>query len=404
MLNSYKDVQHWFPALEPQDVAAPQEAAELGQALSQAGAGQYPHYIRDTEPEPFEVPFAGESGTRRAEFVGGWSDWVAGDHAPGPDDDYPVRNAELVQFPWDEEAHAPARRPRRSRSDDAIGADLAQDGGGPRARRPRGESGAADSEESDRWDEASGVRGSSARRTDPVDVDDWPGNSADWLDDWPDATGGGGRAGGLRRWLPRRRGGRPRGGPGAATAPRTLRQQSGRGSLRVAIVLAVAIGLLLAVAVFAAYLLHTRGHAAQGARPVISEIRLTGATTGAILTCPTERTGDVVRGAEPGGTGSGPDAIMWFQHSYYVDRSAERAREVVAPDANLPPAAVIQRGIDSVPAGTAYCVRVARAGDSRYSVEVTEQRPGGAPATYDRQTVTTEVVGGRTLITGITAG
>jgi hypothetical protein len=37
-------------------------------------------------------------------------------------------------------------------------------------------------------------------------------------------------------------------------------------------------------------------------------------------------------------------------------------------------------------------------------VEVTEFRPGGEPATYSRQTVTTAVIDGRTLITGISAG
>ena len=399
MLNSYKDVQHWFPALEPQDAAASQEAAdpELEQALSEGGAGQYPHYIQETEPEPFDLPFAGETGTRRAEFVGGWSDWVAGDRAPGPDDDYPVRDAELVQFPWDEQAHAPARRPRRSRPGHNDPDEMVQ---GPE-RRSRDKSGTAESERESR---DSGAGRSSSRRPGPVDDDDWPGNSADWLDDWPESTGGGRKKAPRRSWIPRRRGGLPRGGPGAATAPRSLRRQAGAGGLRVALVLGFAVLLLAAAAMFAVYLLQTRGGAAHSTRPVISEIRLTGATTGTPLTCPTERIGAVVRGAEPGGTGSGPDAIMWFQHAYYVDRSAERAREVVAPGASLPPAEVIQRGIDSIPAGTAYCVRVAPSGDSRYSVEVTEQRPGGAPATYGRQTVTTEVVGGRTLITGIAAG
>lgn len=395
MLNSYKDLRHWFPALEPQDAAAPHEAAdpELEQALSEGGAGQYPHYIQETEPEPFDLPFAGETGTRRAEFVGGWSDWVAGDRAPGPDDDYPVRDAELVQFPWDEQAQAPARRPRSART----GAD---DAARAYERRFGDESGTGESERASR-DSRAGR--SSSRRSGPVD-DDWPGNSADWLDNWPEPTGGGRKKAARRRWIPRRRGGLPRGGPGAATAPRSLRRQAEAGGLRIAFVLGFAVLLLAAAAMFAVYLLQTRGGAAHSAHPVISEIRLTGATTGTALTCPTERIGAVVRGAEPGGTGSGPDAIMWFQHAYYVDRSAQRAREVVAPGASLPPAEVIQRGIDSVPAGTAYCVRVAPSGDSRYSVEVTEQRPGGAPATYDRQTVTTEVVGGRTLITGIAAG
>ncbi|WP_040867669.1 hypothetical protein [Nocardia exalbida] len=120
--------------------------------------------------------------------------------------------------------------------------------------------------------------------------------------------------------------------------------------------------------------------------------------------CPTERSDAIVRSAEAGGTSSGPEVVLSFQYAYYVERSGERARAVVAPDANVQPAWVIQRGIDSVPAGTAHCVRIVTVGDNRYSVEVTEYRPGGAPATYNRQTVTTAVIDGRTLITGIAAG
>ncbi|MEW1735806.1 hypothetical protein AB0346_07640 [Nocardia beijingensis] len=120
--------------------------------------------------------------------------------------------------------------------------------------------------------------------------------------------------------------------------------------------------------------------------------------------CPTERSDAIVRSAEPGGTGSGPDAVLSFQYAYYVERSGERARAAVAPNADVQPAWVIQRGIDSVPIGTTHCVRIVTVADNRYSVEVTEYRPGGTPATYSRQTVTTAVIDGRTLITGITAG
>ncbi|WP_454196811.1 hypothetical protein [Nocardia sp. Marseille-Q1738] len=120
--------------------------------------------------------------------------------------------------------------------------------------------------------------------------------------------------------------------------------------------------------------------------------------------CPTERSEAIVRSAEAGGTTSGPDAVLLFQYAYYVERSGERARTAVAPDAPVQPAWIIQRGIDTVPAGTTHCVRIVTIGDNRYSVEVTEYRPGGVPATYNRQMVTTAVIDGRTLITGIAAG
>ncbi|GGN69389.1 hypothetical protein [Nocardia rhizosphaerihabitans] len=120
--------------------------------------------------------------------------------------------------------------------------------------------------------------------------------------------------------------------------------------------------------------------------------------------CPTERTETVVRSAEAGGTGSGPDAVLAFQYAYYVNRSGEQARAMVAPDADVSPAAVIQRGIDSIPVGTTHCVRITTVAVDRYTVEVTEFRPAGAPATYTKQSVRTALIGDRTLITGIAAG
>ncbi|MFI5716983.1 hypothetical protein [Nocardia sp. NPDC051750] len=136
-------------------------------------------------------------------------------------------------------------------------------------------------------------------------------------------------------------------------------------------------------------------------------LRFTSSSAGAAPAasrCPDEQAGAVVRGAGPGGTDSGPAAILRFQYAYYVERSGAAAHAVVAPGAAVSDRAVIQAGIDSVETGTAHCVRIVTVADGRYSVEVTEYRPGGEPATYSRQTVTTAVIDGRTLITGITAG
>ncbi|WP_024805547.1 hypothetical protein [Nocardia sp. BMG51109] len=328
MLKSYKELARWYPALEApsaQTRPAVREQPVFADDGFDAGAARYPHYIRDTEPEPVDVPFAGES-TRHSEFTGGWADWV-GDHAPGPDDDYPERAGDVVRFPWDDEEIEPEVTPRR---------------------RP------------------------------VTDLD---------------ATGRVGRD-----------------GPGAAASPHTLRERTRPDPWRVALVLAVAVLVLAVAGAVAVYVLHIRGGPAHSAGPA-SAVRLTSGIGGGAAGgfCPTETAERVIRGAEPGGTDSGPAAIMWFQHSYYVERSAERAREVVAPGAPVSPASVIQRGIDSVPPGTAHCVRVATVsadgdGTGKYAVEVTERRPGGAPATYGKQAVTTAVIGGRTLITGIAAG
>ncbi|WP_156426254.1 hypothetical protein [Nocardia jinanensis] len=118
--------------------------------------------------------------------------------------------------------------------------------------------------------------------------------------------------------------------------------------------------------------------------------------------CAAERVGNTVQGNGPGGADSGPEAIFGFQHAYYVARSGEQARALVAADAAVPPAADIQRGIDGIPAGTTYCVRITPgAFVGQYTVAVTEYRPGTAPLGYNPQLVTTMRIGDRTLITGI---
>ncbi|MCP2315901.1 hypothetical protein APR12_001234 [Nocardia amikacinitolerans] len=308
MLKSYKDLSRWYDALEP-DSGAPAPAQQDDTSLDPVdddGPARYPHYIREEEdPEEArarnEVP--ADLASRRAEFTGGWSDWVAV-HAPGPDDDYTPRDGDLVRFPWPE--------------DD--------------------------------------------------DYDDEPA-------------------------------------PAVRPHPRALRDHPASRRGRVVVVLIVAVLLLAFVALGALYLLRASGNRAAVA-PTTPPMQFTAGSAQAGITsgCPTERAERLIRSAEPGGTHSGPDVVLAFQYAYYVERSGERAREFVAPDAAVPAAPTIQRGIDTVPEGTTHCVRVATVAVDMYSVEVTEYRPGGAPATYNKQTVTTAVIGGRTLITGVAAG
>ncbi len=191
-------------------------------------------------------------------------------------------------------------------------------------------------------------------------------------------------------------------------ATRALRQEArdhpAARRARVIVVLVVAVLLLAAAAAGAVFLL--RSSADRAAAPVVPSMQFTAGSVQSrgIADCPTERGDRVVRSAGPGGTGSGPDAILAFQYAYYVERSGERVRAVVAPDSNISSAMLIQHGIDTVPQGTTHCVRIQTITDNRYSVEVTEYRPGGAPATYNMQTVTTAMVDGRTLITSVAAG
>ncbi|WP_280463173.1 hypothetical protein [Nocardia carnea] len=111
-------------------------------------------------------------------------------------------------------------------------------------------------------------------------------------------------------------------------------------------------------------------------------------------------------GTRPGSTVDGPDTILAFHHAYYALRSASAARAVVTADAQMPSAADIRAGIDSLPADTRYCVHVTLAPDTtagaqRWRVQPVQQYPG-APETVLRQSVTTGTESGRTLITAIT--
>ncbi|GAA5078184.1 hypothetical protein [Nocardia iowensis] len=130
-----------------------------------------------------------------------------------------------------------------------------------------------------------------------------------------------------------------------------------------------------------------------------------GAAASSPAPCPAERVGNRIKGNDPGGFDSGPAAIFAFQHAYYVARSGDEARAATTPDAAVEPADAIQRGIDSIPAGTTYCVAITPgAFAGQYMVVVTENRPGRPPVTYNPQLVTTTQDGDRTLISAISPG
>ncbi|WP_040797142.1 hypothetical protein [Nocardia higoensis] len=333
MLKSYKDLSRWYGPIEPDGTPGPADAEPVAEAdrdrlvaADPEGPFRSPNRLRDessragdesrrrdeeSDADPADARAVAEVPadlpTRRSEFTGGWSDWVAEDapvpvRAPGPDDDFPEREADLVRFPWPDD-----------------------------------------------------------------DYDEDP----------------------------------------APTPPptRSLREHPATRRARTVIVLVIAILVLIASVIGALVLVRLSGDR-PGAAPASTPMRFTAGSAQAGITtgCPTEHFDRVLRSAAAGGDTSGPDAVLGFQYAYYVERSGERARQFVAPDAAVPSAEIIQRGIGTVPVGTTHCVRVTTIGENMYAVEVTEYRPGGAPATYNKQTVTTEVVGGRVLISGIAAG
>lgn len=117
--------------------------------------------------------------------------------------------------------------------------------------------------------------------------------------------------------------------------------------------------------------------------------------------CEPVRTPTLVRGNGVGSEQSGPDVILAFEHGYYVARSGEAAHAVAAVDSTLPPAAVIQSGLDTIVPGSVHCVAVIPIDDDRYSVTVTETHPDHSRRSY-AEIVTTVRRDGRTLIASIT--
>ncbi|MFC9894305.1 hypothetical protein ACFVMC_11480 [Nocardia sp. NPDC127579] len=150
---------------------------------------------------------------------------------------------------------------------------------------------------------------------------------------------------------------------------------------------------LAAVAVVAVY-------TAQASGPTESSPTVVGAALGGGPGCEAARTGEFVRGNGVGSTESGPDVILAFQHAYYVQRSGAAARALTAPDALVPAAAMIDKGIASVPEGTRHCVLITPMPDGRFDVVITDMRPDASVRTY-RQFVTVAVEDGAMVITRI---
>lgn len=107
----------------------------------------------------------------------------------------------------------------------------------------------------------------------------------------------------------------------------------------------------------------------------------------ATLSCPPRRDSTVTVGNGPGSTQSGAEAILGFQHAFYVSRSGAEARSFVASDAtNVSEAETIQLAIDAViPVGTAYCVWIGQLAPAVFDVDLAEHRPDGTTTIYQQR-------------------
>ncbi|WP_156052440.1 hypothetical protein [Nocardia carnea] len=179
----------------------------------------------------------------------------------------------------------------------------------------------------------------------------------------------------------------------AAEAPRRARPVSRRRALLGAVG-AVGLGVAVMLAVSISDTAEPRTDAA--------EVSLAPATPApaAAPHCPDRIDGDTVLGAGRGGTDRAPEAILGFEHAYYIERNGTAARAFTTPDAAVPAAGVIQAGIDSVPQGTTHCVRITALGPDTWAVDLSEHRPGERAQLY-LQTVTTTNRDGQILITRI---
>lgn len=111
----------------------------------------------------------------------------------------------------------------------------------------------------------------------------------------------------------------------------------------------------------------------------------------------------VVRGNGPGGTATGPEVILAFEHAFYVARNPEAARALATENAEVSPVERIRTGINSIPVGTRHCVKISPKAEGSWRVEITEIRPDGRQVKYNPQAITTVQDGDRTRISAIVA-
>lgn len=112
---------------------------------------------------------------------------------------------------------------------------------------------------------------------------------------------------------------------------------------------------------------------------------------------PAAETDPTVCRNDAGDQKSGPGVIAAFEYAYYVTRSGAAVRALTTPDTSLSSAEKIQAGIDTVPAGTAHCVRIAPITNGIYSVALTEMRPGQPLAQFP-QSITAKELDGRWFV------
>ncbi|UVE94277.1 hypothetical protein [Dietzia sp. B32] len=129
-------------------------------------------------------------------------------------------------------------------------------------------------------------------------------------------------------------------------------------------------------------LLAAAGVAVLGGSAVLGYIVARGAVgpaTGEVAGCPEVSEPGRVVGSGPGSLETPAGAVLAFDHSYYVERSAEKAFAVVAPSSRMTVEQLRVDGVEQVPEGTGHCVEVRELSPTLLEVDLTEYPPGADP-------------------------
>lgn len=157
-------------------------------------------------------------------------------------------------------------------------------------------------------------------------------------------------------------------------------------------------------------LLAAAGVAILGGSAVLGYVVTRGATGGAA--------GAAVAGANPGCAelvedgrvvGSGPGsldsptgAVLAFDHAYYVERSAAKAFEAVAPTSRMTEEQLRTEGIDRLAEGTTHCMELRELAPTLLEVDLTEFPPEADPVLIRQRVRVAETPGGTWGIVSIT--
>lgn len=141
---------------------------------------------------------------------------------------------------------------------------------------------------------------------------------------------------------------------------------------------------------------------ADGSGPAPAEASGSASTSGSSVSCPAVDEPGHVAGNGPGSPDTAAGAVLAFDHAYYVDRSAARAFEHVAPSSRMSEESLRVDGVDRLPEGTTHCVDIRELSPTLLDVTLTEFRPEAEPVHIRQRVRVAEAEDGTWGIVSIT--